>query len=265
MTVNRPKGPRNTKGFDWYARAQAEAGERAEPPELAQLVPPRIAQAPERRRAWMEFSVGGAPVPGRVVVALLDVYVPETCARFVALRVSARGYAKTPVKRIVRDVAVMLGDVDVGALVDQGLYAIRDEAFVMHHGAAGVVSMASAGRDTGRSQFFITLSSQVQMDGVCVPFGCVEAGLDVVRKVGGVFTHMQRPLTPVVLEACGVMAPAEAAAFLAAAKAEADAKAAAAVAAAKREQEQRGKTGKQQGKVADAGARKGKQQQQQQA
>jgi len=262
MTVNRPVGPRNTKGFDWYARAQAKAAEREDPPTLAELVPPPMPRAPPRRRVWLEFSVGGAPA-GRVVVALLDDYVPDTCERFAALVRSQRGYAETPVKRIVRDVAVMLGDVDVGALVDQGLYAIRDEAFVMHHGAAGVVSMASAGRDTGRSQFFITLSSQVQMDGVCVPFGCVEAGLDVVRKVGGVFTHMQRPLTPVVLEACGVMAPAEAAAFLAAAKAEADAKAAAAVAAAKREQ--RGKTGKQQGKVADAGARKGKQQQQQQA
>jgi len=51
------------------------------------------------------------------------------------------------------------------------------------HDAAGVLSMAHAGPNTGGSQFFITLRDTPHLDGVHTVFGRVTAGLDVVRQI----------------------------------------------------------------------------------
>ena len=51
------------------------------------------------------------------------------------------------------------------------------------HDAAGVLSMAHAGPNTGGSQFFITLSDTPHLDGVHTVFGKVTGGLDVVTSI----------------------------------------------------------------------------------
>jgi cyclophilin family peptidyl-prolyl cis-trans isomerase len=43
--------------------------------------------------------------------------------------------------------------------------------------------MALSGKDTGGSQWFITLSPQPRLDGKYTAFGKVTAGMDVVERI----------------------------------------------------------------------------------
>ena len=53
----------------------------------------------------------------------------------------------------------------------------------VHKHAAGTLSMAHAGKDTGGSQFFICHAPQRHLDGVHTVFGQVTKGMDVVNAV----------------------------------------------------------------------------------
>ena len=47
----------------------------------------------------------------------------------------------------------------------------------------GALGMALSGKDTGGSQFFITLEPQPHLDGAYTQFGQVLSGMDVVEKI----------------------------------------------------------------------------------
>jgi len=61
-------------------------------------------------------------------------------------------------------------------------YTLRSEVSGRPFGR-GAVGLAQSGKDTGGSQFFITLSPQPPLDGSYPLFGTVVAGMDVVEKV----------------------------------------------------------------------------------
>ena len=61
-------------------------------------------------------------------------------------------------------------------------YTIRDELSPLPF-VRGTVGMALAGRDTGGSQFFITLSPQPHLDGQYTVFGRVVNGLDLLDRM----------------------------------------------------------------------------------
>jgi peptidyl-prolyl cis-trans isomerase B (cyclophilin B) len=54
----------------------------------------------------------------------------------------------------------------------------------MHHYEPGMLGMALSGKDTGGSQFFLTLSAQPHLDGRYTIFGRLIEGWDVMQAIG---------------------------------------------------------------------------------
>lgn len=81
-------------------------------------------------------------------------------------------------------------------------YALLDEFDPdLRHDAAGVLSMANSGPNSGGAQFFVTVAPTPWLDDVHTIFGRVSAGLDTVLAISQVETdEKDRPKTPVVLE-----------------------------------------------------------------
>lgn len=105
-----------------------------------------------------------------------------------------------------------------------------DEAFVLKHDGAGVLSSANAGPHTNSSQFFVLFGAAPWLDGKHVVFGKVVEGMEggVARAAERVGSKGGTPRQKVVVVGCGIIggegvagasAPAAASAFPAAADA----------------------------------------------
>lgn len=62
-------------------------------------------------------------------------------------------------------------------------YTIRSEFSPLHYDEAGFIGMASAGRNTECSQWFINLVPTPHLDGNYTIFGKVTRGMDVADKI----------------------------------------------------------------------------------
>ena len=62
-------------------------------------------------------------------------------------------------------------------------YSIRSEFSAIHYDREGLLGMASAGPDTEGTQFFITHSPTLHLDGRYTVFGRVVSGMDAVHDV----------------------------------------------------------------------------------
>ncbi|XP_067666830.1 peptidyl-prolyl cis-trans isomerase B-like [Haliotis asinina] len=157
---------------------------------------------------------GTENLEGRFVVALFGELAPMTVLNFVSL---AKGYRRgkqfltynqTRIHRIVPDFVVQMGDVDhKQGLGGTSIYGdtFRDEDFIMSHSSSGMVSMANAGPDTNKSQFFITLQKARWLDGHHVVFGKVIAGMDMIQKIGEIKSYNTGdPKKAVMVANCGV-------------------------------------------------------------
>ena len=117
---------------------------------------------------------------GEFTLELDPALAPGTVANFVTL---ARDgfYNGLTFHRVVPDFVIQGGDPRGDGWGGPG-YAIRCE----YNGApyrTGTVGMATAGKDTGSSQFFVTHSPQPHLNGRYTVFGRVLDGQDVVDRI----------------------------------------------------------------------------------
>jgi peptidyl-prolyl cis-trans isomerase B (cyclophilin B) len=118
---------------------------------------------------------------GPIKVELYPDKAPLTVANFVNL--ARRGfYDGLNFHRVIPDFMVQGGCPEGSGRGGPG-YKFEDEANNGVRHERGVLSMANAGPDTNRSQFFITHVATPWLDGKHTVFGKVVEGLDVVDKV----------------------------------------------------------------------------------
>ncbi len=117
---------------------------------------------------------------GTFTIALDGMNAPNTCAVFLDL--IAKGfYDDLTFHRVVPDFVIQGGDPRGDGWGGPG-YTIRSE-WSMIPFQRGVVGIAHDGKDTGGSQFFVTLSEQPHLNGRYTVFGKVTAGMDVVDRM----------------------------------------------------------------------------------
>ncbi|MDR2460159.1 MAG: peptidylprolyl isomerase [Deltaproteobacteria bacterium] len=120
---------------------------------------------------------------GTFEVELYTDLAPLTANNFIKL-VNDKFYDGTIFHRVIDDFMIQGGD-PTGTGTGGPGYSIKDEFGPgLVHNEAGILSMANSGKDTGGSQFFITLVPTPWLDNKHAIFGHVISGLDVVKAIG---------------------------------------------------------------------------------
>lgn len=127
---------------------------------------------------------------GDIVFTLFRDKAPLTTLNFLTLAQSGF-YDGMVFHRVIADFMAQVGDPktkDPALQAEWGTggpgYVIPDEFDpTLKHDAAGVVSMANAGPNTGGSQFFITYAPTSWLDGKHAVFGKVTTGMDILKKI----------------------------------------------------------------------------------
>lgn len=118
---------------------------------------------------------------GRVVVELNAEQAPQT-VQTVAGFARAGRYDGVPFHRVVANFVVQGGDFARKDGWGGPGFFIRSE-FTRLPFVRGTIGMASAGKDTEGSQFFVTHGLQSRLDGRYTAFGTVVEGMDVVDRI----------------------------------------------------------------------------------
>jgi len=117
---------------------------------------------------------------GAFTVKMFPDEAPFTCVNIATL-IKKGFYSGLLFHRVVPNFVVQGGDPRGDGWGGPG-YAMRSE-FGYSHYERGMVGMASSGKDTEGSQFFVTHSHQPHLDGRYTIFGRVATGMDVVDKI----------------------------------------------------------------------------------
>jgi cyclophilin family peptidyl-prolyl cis-trans isomerase/HEAT repeat protein len=120
-------------------------------------------------------------IRGDVLIDLYKNVAPFTVMNFLKLATQRGFYSGLPFHRVVPNFVIQGGDPRGDGWGGPG-YTIRSEFSPLTF-ETGAVGMASAGKDTEGSQFFITQSPQPHLDGRYTLFGKVVSGMDVVNKI----------------------------------------------------------------------------------
>jgi len=137
---------------------------------------------------------------GSFSVELFEDKAPVTTTNFIDL-IEKGFYDGVIFHRVIKGFMIQGGDPTGTGRGGPG-YTIKDEFHKeLRHSAAGILSMANAGPNSGGSQFFITLAATPWLDGKHAVFGRVSEGMDVVEKIGMAPTGAQdRPREDVKIE-----------------------------------------------------------------
>ncbi|KAF6023814.1 PPIL6 [Bugula neritina] len=170
-----------------------------------------------RVHCYLSISIDNEPA-GELVIELYSDKVPKTCENFRALCTGEKGtseqtdyplnYQSSLLHRIVPKGWVQGGDLwpphkgNGGESIYGSVF--EDESFVIPHNARGVVGMASKGRHTNGSQFYICLQPTPWMDTKYVAFGQIVEGTETLEKIEQVQTFNERPMKDIKITECGV-------------------------------------------------------------
>jgi peptidyl-prolyl cis-trans isomerase B (cyclophilin B) len=156
-------------------RAYADSVERAHPAPSPPLTYDDAFYAPpSMSRAVIHTSAGD------MEWRFFNDVAPQTVKNFIAL--AKKGYFNgLSVHRVVPDFVIQDGDPTGTGSGGPG-YTIRCEYNQARYGA-GMVGMALSGKDTGGSQWFVTLSPQPHLNGRYTIFAMVTRGLDVAKRI----------------------------------------------------------------------------------
>jgi cyclophilin family peptidyl-prolyl cis-trans isomerase len=137
---------------------------------------------------------------GDFSIELFEDRAPTTTKNFIDL--AEKGYYDGLVFHRVIEGFMIQGGCPQGTGTGGPGYKIADEFHPeLRHDAAGVLSMANAGPNTGGSQFFITLAATPWLDNKHAVFGRVTSGMDVVEKIGKTRTGAgDRPAEPITMD-----------------------------------------------------------------
>ena len=137
--------------------------------------PVDIAEAMAATRSQVVFKTSR----GEIRLKMLDV-APLTAMNFIRL-VKKGFYDGKTYHRVVPDFVIQGGDPRGDGYGGPG-YFIRDEVSPLVH-ERGTVGIATSGKDTGGSQFFFNLATNLHLDGKYTLFAKVTSGLEVVDKL----------------------------------------------------------------------------------
>lgn len=118
---------------------------------------------------------------GEFVIELYPDKAPITVNNFVFLAMEGY-YDGTTFHRVLEGFMAQGGDPTGTGMGGPG-YQFVNEYSDLTFNKPGVVAMASAGRDTNGSQFFITFTPQERLNGGYTIFGQVISGMDVVNNI----------------------------------------------------------------------------------
>jgi len=144
---------------------------------------PAVVRSPEQPPVALPFDapkVRCLTPRGEFIITLNGQVAPNTCAVFLDL-ISRGFYRDLTYHRVVPDFVVQGGDPRGDGWGGPG-YMIRSEWSRLPFRRA-TVGIAHSGKDTGGSQFFVTLSDQPHLNGRYTVFGEVTQGMDVVDKL----------------------------------------------------------------------------------
>jgi len=159
------------------------------PPDLIPTRGSLLATLPAVRRDHRQPPVtvpGNAPKircvseRGVFTIDLDGQLAPNTCALFLSL-VQNDYFGAMTFHRVVPDFVVQGGDPEGNGWGGPG-FSIRSEWSRARYDRAAV-GIAHDGKDTGGSQFFVTLSPQPHLNGRYTIFGWVNKGMDVVDRI----------------------------------------------------------------------------------
>jgi cyclophilin family peptidyl-prolyl cis-trans isomerase len=137
------------------------------------------------------FEAAVRTARGTAVLELDAEEAPMTVESFRALA-AKRYFDGIVIHRVVPDFVVQTGDPRGDGSGGPG-YAIRDEINALRY-ARGAVGMALSGPDTGGSQWFVALASQIHLDGGYTVFARVREGLELFDR-----TEQDDPLVSVTV------------------------------------------------------------------
>jgi cyclophilin family peptidyl-prolyl cis-trans isomerase len=118
---------------------------------------------------------------GEIRIRLVPDQAPLTVLGIARLAASG-AYDGVPFHRVIGGFVAQGGDVAAGDGTGQAGLLLPSEFTLLPFGR-GVVGMASSGKDTEDSQFFMVHAIQPHLDGLYTAFGWVEEGADVMDRL----------------------------------------------------------------------------------